>query len=52
VFLLRLADVAGSMGSAMRKAFINTFEKKYGIRVIETSAVELRPGRSGMSLGP
>ena len=30
----------GSMGTAMRKAFINTFEKKYGIRVVETSPVD------------
>src|SRR5688572_31299865 len=30
----------GSMGSAMRKAFFNGFEKKYGIRVVETSPVD------------
>ena len=30
----------GSMGTAMRKAFFNGFEKKYGIRVVETSPVD------------
>ena len=30
----------GSMGSAMRKAFFNGFEKKYGIRVVETSPAD------------
>ena len=26
----------GSMGSAMRKAFFDDFEKKYGIKVVDT----------------
>ena len=30
----------GSMGTAMRKAFFNGFEKKYGIRVVETSPAD------------
>ena len=30
----------GSMGSAMRKAFFTTYEKKYGIRVVETSPAD------------
>lgn len=30
----------GSMGSAMRKAFFATYEKKYGIRVVETSPAD------------
>ena len=30
----------GSMGSAMRKAFFNGFEKKYGIREVETSPAD------------
>src|ERR1700760_673019 len=30
----------GSMGSAMRKAFFAGYEKKYGIRVVETSPAD------------
>ncbi len=30
----------GSMGAAMRKAFFTGYEKKYGIRVVETSPVD------------
>ena len=31
----------GSMGTAMRKAFFNGYEKKYGIKVVETSPVDI-----------
>lgn len=41
----------GSMGSAMRKAFINTYEKKYGIRVVETSPVDFGKLRAMVDSG-
>lgn len=41
----------GAMGSAMRKAFINTFEKKYGIRVVETSPVDFGKLRAMVDSG-
>ena len=40
----------GSMGSAMRKAFFNGFEKKYGIKVVETSPADF--GKLAETLGP
>jgi putative spermidine/putrescine transport system substrate-binding protein len=41
----------GAMGSAMRKAFFNGFEKKYGIRVIETSPVDFGKLRAMVESG-
>jgi putative spermidine/putrescine transport system substrate-binding protein len=41
----------GSMGTAMRKAFINSFEKKYGIRVVETSPVDFGKLRAMVDSG-
>lgn len=41
----------GSMGAAMRKAFINSYEKKYGIRVIETSPVDFGKLRAMVDSG-
>lgn len=41
----------GSMGTAMRKAFITTFEKKYGIRVVETSPVDFGKLRAMVDSG-
>ena len=41
----------GSMGSAMRKAFFNGFEKKYGIRVVETSPVDFGKLRAMVDSG-
>ena len=41
----------GSMGSAMRKAFIATFEKKHGIRVVETSPVDFGKLRAMVDSG-
>ena len=41
----------GSMGSAMRKAFFNTYEKKYGIRVAETSPVDFGKLRAMVDSG-
>jgi hypothetical protein len=41
----------GSMGTAMRKAFFNGFEKKYGIRVVETSPVDFGKLRAMVDSG-
>ena len=41
----------GSMGSAMRKAFFNGFEKKYGIRVVETSPADFGKLRAMVESG-
>jgi len=41
----------GSMGTAMRKAFFNGFEKKYGIRVIETSPADFGKLRAMVESG-
>lgn len=41
----------GSMGTAMRKAFFNGFEKKYGIRVVETSPVDFGKLRAMVAAG-
>src|ERR1044072_6890041 len=41
----------GSMGSAMRKAFFNGFEKNYGIRVVETSPVDFGKLRAMVDSG-
>src|SRR5215208_4016001 len=41
----------GSMGAAMRKAFINSFEKKYGIRVVETSPTDFGKLRAMVDSG-
>ena len=41
----------GSMGTAMRKAFFNGFEKKYGIRVIETSPADFGKLRAMVDSG-
>jgi len=41
----------GSMGSAMRKAFFNGFEKKYGIRIVETSPVDFGKLRAMVESG-
>ena len=41
----------GSMGSAMLKAFFNGFEKKYGIRVVETSPVDFGKLRAMVDSG-
>jgi len=41
----------GSMGTAMRKAFFNGFEKKYGIRVVETSPVDMGKLRATVQSG-
>ena len=40
----------GAMGAAMRKAFFNGFEKKYGIRVVETSPADFGKLRA-MAMG-
>ena len=39
------------MGSAMRKAFFNGFEKKYGIRVVETSPADFGKLRAMVESG-
>ncbi len=39
------------MGSAMRKAFFNGFEKKYGIKVVETSPVDFGKLRAMVDSG-
>ena len=41
----------GAMGSAMRKAFFNGFEKKYGIRVVETSPADFGKLRAMVESG-
>ena len=41
----------GSMGSAMRKAFFNGYERKYGIRVVETSPVDFGKLRAMVDSG-
>ena len=41
----------GSMGTAMRKAFFNGFEKKYGIKVVETSPVDMGKLRATVESG-
>lgn len=41
----------GSMGTAMRKAFFNGFEKKYGIRVVETSPADFGKLRAMVESG-
>src|SRR5436853_4277086 len=41
----------GSMGTAMRKAFFTGFEKKYGIRVIETSPADFGKLRAMVESG-
>lgn len=41
----------GSMGSAMRKAFFTSFEKKYGIRIVETSPVDFGKLRAMVDSG-
>ena len=41
----------GSMGSAMRKAFFNGYEKKYGIRVVETSPADFGKLRAMVDRG-
>ena len=41
----------GSMGSAMRKAFFNGFEKKYGIQVVETSPADFGKLRAMVDSG-
>jgi putative spermidine/putrescine transport system substrate-binding protein len=41
----------GSMGTAMRKAFFNGFEKKYGIRVVETSPADFGKLRAMVDSG-
>ena len=41
----------GSMGSAMRKAFFTGFEKKYGIRVVETSPADFGKLRAMVESG-
>ena len=41
----------GSMGSAMRKAFFNGFEKKYGIKVVETSPADFGKLRAMVESG-
>jgi putative spermidine/putrescine transport system substrate-binding protein len=44
-------DSGGSMGTAMRKAFFSTYEKKYGIRVVETSPVDFGKLRAMVESG-
>jgi putative spermidine/putrescine transport system substrate-binding protein len=41
----------GSMGSAMRKAFFAGYEKKYGIRVVETSPADFGKLRAMVDAG-
>jgi putative spermidine/putrescine transport system substrate-binding protein len=41
----------GAMGSAMRKAFFNTYEKKYGIKVVETSPADFGKLRAMVDSG-
>ena len=41
----------GSMGTAMRKAFFNGFEKKYGIKVVETSPADFGKLRAMVESG-
>src|SRR3984893_3696520 len=41
----------GSMGSAMRKAFFNGYEKKYGIKVVETSPADFGKLRAMVDSG-
>ena len=41
----------GSMNTAMRKAYFDAFEKKYGIRVVETSPVDLGKLRAMVDSG-
>ncbi len=41
----------GSMGAAMRKAFFNGYEKKYGIRVVETSPADFGKLRAMVDSG-
>jgi hypothetical protein len=41
----------GAMGTAMRKAFFNGYEKKYGIRVVETSPVDMGKLRATVESG-
>ena len=41
----------GSMGSAMRKAFFNGYEKKYGIKVVETSPADFGKLRAMVEFG-
>src|ERR1700682_3541797 len=41
----------GSMGTAMRKAFFAGFEKKYGIRVVETSPADFGKLRAMVDSG-
>ena len=41
----------GAMATAMRKAFFNTFEKKYGIKVVETSPADFGKLRAMVESG-
>jgi len=41
----------GAMASAMRKAFFTTFEKKYGIKVVETSPADFGKLRAMVESG-
>ncbi len=41
----------GSMGTAMRKAFFTTYEKKYGIKVVETSPADFGKLRAMVDSG-
>ena|SRR5262249_40897854 len=41
----------GSMGTAMRKAFFAGYEKKYGIRVVETSPADFGKLRAMVDSG-
>src|SRR5471032_2256900 len=41
----------GSMGTAMRKAFFNGYEKKYGIKVVETSPADFGKLRAMVDSG-
>ena len=41
----------GSMGTAMRKAFFASYEKKYGIRVVETSPADFGKLRAMVDAG-
>ena len=41
----------GSMGAAMRKAFFAGYEKKYGIRVVETSPADFGKLRAMVDSG-
>jgi putative spermidine/putrescine transport system substrate-binding protein len=41
----------GSMGAAMRKAFFTTYEKKYGIKVVETSPADFGKLRAMVDSG-